>query len=72
MLYALYSVFFFKKKFVLNIRLFSRDRETECEWGRGRERGRHRIRSGLQALSCQHRAQEPNAGLEPTNGEIIT
>ena len=27
------------------------------EWGRGRERGRHRIQSRLQALSCQHRAQ---------------
>uniref|UniRef100_A0ABI7X6E2 Uncharacterized protein n=1 Tax=Felis catus TaxID=9685 RepID=A0ABI7X6E2_FELCA len=28
--------------------------ETEHEWRRGRERGRHRIRSRLQALSCQH------------------
>ena len=25
--------------------------------GRGRDRGRHRIRSSLQALSCQHRAR---------------
>ena len=33
------------------------NRETEHEWGRGRERGRHRIKSRLQALSCQHRAQ---------------
>ena len=31
--------------------------ETEHEWGRGRERGRHRIQSRLQALSCQHRAR---------------
>ena len=31
--------------------------ETECEWVRGREGGRHRIQSGLQALSCQRRAQ---------------
>ena len=30
--------------------------ETECEWGRGREQGRHRIRSELQALNWQHRA----------------
>ena len=30
--------------------------ETGCKWGRGRERGKHRIWSGLQALSCQHRA----------------
>ena len=27
------------------------------EWGRGSERGRHRIGSRLQALSCQHRAR---------------
>ena len=31
--------------------------ETECEWERGRERGRQGIRSKLQTLSCQHRAQ---------------
>ena len=31
-------------------------RETKYELGRCRERGRHRIRSRLQALSCQHRA----------------
>ena len=30
--------------------------ETEHEWGRGRERRRHRIQSRLQALSCQHKA----------------
>ena len=33
-------------------------RKRDRAWvGRGRERGRHRIRSRLQALSCQHRAQ---------------
>ena len=32
-------------------------RETEHEQGRGRETGRHRIWSRLQALSCQHRAR---------------
>ena len=32
------------------------ERKTEQEWGRGRERGRHRIGSRFQALSCQHRA----------------
>ena len=32
-------------------------RETECEWGRGRERRSHRIWSRLQAPSCQHRAR---------------
>ena len=34
-----------------------KERETECEWGWGREIGRHRIRSRLQALSCQHSAR---------------
>ena len=37
--------------------------------GEGRERGRHRIRSRLQAPSCQHRV---DAGLELTNCEIVT
>ena len=37
--------------------IFGRKRETECEWGRGRETERHRIWSRLQALSGQHRAQ---------------
>ena len=36
--------------------IFEREREREHEWGRGRERAGHRIRSRLQALSCQHRA----------------
>ena len=38
---------------------FLRERETEHEWQKGRERGRHRIRSRLQALSCQ---QSPTQG----------
>ena len=37
--------------------IFERERKTEHKWGRGRERGRHRIPSRLQALSCQHRAR---------------
>ena len=42
------------------------ERETELKWRRGRESGRYRIWSRLQALSCQHRAwcgawtQEPS------------
>ena len=43
--------------FVLMSYLFLTERETEHELGRGRETGRHRIRSRLQALSCQPRAQ---------------
>ena len=49
------SVFlsFFKKFYSL----FIFETETEHQWGRGRERRRHRIPSRLQALSCQHRAR---------------
>ena len=36
--------------------MFILERWTEHEWGRGRERGRHRIWSRLQVPSCQHRA----------------
>ena len=43
--------------FFFNVYLFLRQRETEHEWGRGRERGRHRIGSRLQALSHKPRAR---------------
>ena len=36
------------------------------EWGRGRKRGKERIPSRLHAVST-----EPDAGLEPTNREIM-
>ena len=42
--------------FFFNVYLFLGQRETEHEWGRGRERGRHRIGNRLQALSRQPRA----------------
>ena len=32
--------------------IFEREGETEHKWERGSERGRHRITSRLQALSC--------------------
>ena len=37
--------------------IFEGEIETEHEWGRNRERGRHSIWSRLQALSWQHRAR---------------
>ena len=40
-----------------NVYLILRQRETEHEWERVRERGRHRIWNRLQVLSCQHRAR---------------
>ena len=49
------SILFFLIFF--NIYLFLRQRETEHEQRRVRERGRHRIWNRLQALSCQHRAR---------------
>ena len=49
--------------------IFERERQTECKWARGRERGRHRIWSRLQDLSCH---TEPDAGLELMNCEIMT
>ena len=48
--------FFFFLIFFFNVYLFLGQRETEHEWGRGRERGRHRIGNRLQALSHQPRA----------------
>ena len=51
------SFFSLSKWIFFNIYFWERQRETECEMGRGRERGRHRIQSRLQALSCQHRAR---------------
>ena len=46
---------FFKKNFFWCLFIF--ERETECEQEWRRERGRHRIGSRLQALSCQPRAR---------------
>ena len=44
-----------------------RKREMERQQGRGGERGRQRIQTGSAAVSA-----EPDAGLEPTNREIMT
>ena len=55
-----------------NVYSFLREREKDTErqheQRRARERGRHMIRSRLQAPSCQHRA---HAGLELTDPEIM-
>ena len=48
--------------------LLLRDRETECEQGRGREKEtEHEAGSRLRAVST-----EPDVGLELTNHEIMT
>ena len=45
---------FFQKIYLF---IFEREGETESEWRRHRERGRHRIQSRPQAPNCQHRAR---------------
>ena len=55
---------------VFNIYLFLRETETECERGRGREKGRQnpeKAPGSKQAVST-----EPDAGLEFTNRGIMT
>ena len=61
-LYAVHPLPVFERIF-FNVYLFLR--ATECEQGRGRERGRHRIGSGLQAPSCQSRARRGSRTHEP-------
>ena len=46
------------------------ERETEHEQGRGRERGRHRIQSRLQVLSCRHRARRGARTHEPRDHDL--
>ena len=46
-----------------------RERETEHEWGRGRERGDTESEAGSRLLAV---STKPDAGLEPTNHEIMT
>ena len=47
-----------------------RQRDTECKWGKGRERERD-TESEADSRLCAVSA-EPDAGLEPTNREIMT
>ena len=57
-LYFLYITIklFQQHLFFFNILFIFEREKQECEGGRVRERGRHRIQSRLQALNCQHRA----------------
>ena len=43
-----------------------RDRESTCDWGRGRDRG-ERVPSRLHAVGT-----EPGGGLDPPNHETMT
>ena len=49
--------------------VFERENRREWEPGRGRERGRHRIRSRFQLRAV---STEPDAGLELANRERVT
>ena len=54
-LFLFFFFFFFFFFFLVFIYFWEREGETEYEQRSGIERGRHRIQSKLQALSCQHR-----------------
>ena len=62
-----------KSNFVLFLNIFlkfvyfERERERECKWGKGRERGGQRVQSGLHVDS-----REPDMGLRFTNHEMMT
>ena len=61
------SVFFL---FFFNVYLFLRQRETEHEWGRVREReGDTESKTGSRLCTV---STEPDVGLELTNHEIMT
>ena len=53
----LYFILFIEKKFLTFIYFWETERQSVRGGGAERERGRHRIWSRLQALSCQQRAQ---------------
>ena len=56
------------KKFFFNVYLFLSERHRA--WARERQRGRHRIGSRLQALSCQHRAWHGAQTCEPWDHDL--
>ena len=56
--------------FLKHLFIFKRQREAEYEQGRGRERGTHRIRSRLQAPSCQHRVQHGAQTHKPQDHDL--
>ena len=61
----------FKKFFkCLFLRERETDRQTELKQGRDRKKRRHRIRSRLQAPSCQHRAPCKTQTLEPQDHDL--
>ena len=64
-LVSLYILFYF-----ILMLIYFWERQTECKLGRGRERGRHRIWSRLQALSCQHRARHGARTHEPYDHDL--
>ena len=50
------------KKFFLNVYLFLRETETECEWVRGRERETQNLKQAPgSGLSAQSPTQGPNS-----------
>ena len=60
----------YDKEFFKCLFIFERERESAHKWGRGRKRGRHRIRSRIQALSCQDRARGGARTHEPRDHDL--
>ena len=58
------------EQFLFNVYLFLRETEAEHEWGRGRERGRHRIGSRRQARNCRRRAGRRARTHEPRDHDL--
>ena len=58
------------KKIFFNVHLFLRERDRVQAGEEQRERGRHRIQSRLQSLSCQHRARHEARTHEPRDRDL--
>ena len=72
MKYLFVFYLFYFLMFYLLLRERERQKKTERELGRSREKGRHRILSRLQAPSWQHRVQHGAQIHELMNCEIMT
>ena len=66
-LFYSYRIVFAHLAFFFKMFIFEREKESQCEQRRSRERGTEGLK---QALHCD--SSKPDVGLEPTNREIMT
>ena len=64
-----YYFYFFHKNFLTFLFIFEREKETGCEQGRAERQGDPEAEAGSRLWAV---STEPNAGLKPTNSEIMT